>query len=79
MADQPTKGLDVGTKMDVYQTLRDLANEGLAVLTVLTELEEVLNLPDRVLVMREGKIVQSLLAEGLREDQLLQAYYYERE
>jgi len=75
LADQPTAGLDVGAKMDVYRILRELANEGLSILTVLTEMEEVLNLPDRVLVMREGQIVRQLSSQGLNEDELLRSYF----
>lgn len=75
LADQPTVGLDVGTKMEVYRILRELAKEGLSILTVLTEMEEVLNLPDRILVMREGGIVRELIAEGLKEDELLRSYF----
>ena len=78
LADEPTKGLDVGAKMEVYRILRDLANEGLSILTILTELEEVLNLPDRILVMREGEIVREFVGEGLREDELLRSYYAEK-
>lgn len=76
LADQPTAGLDVGAKMDVYRILRELAKEGLSILTVLTEMEEVLNLPDRVLVMREGQIVRELSSQGLREDELLRSYFH---
>jgi len=77
LADQPTVGLDVGTKIEVYRILRDLAKGGLSILTVLTEMEEVLNLPDRILVMREGGIVRELTAEGLKEDELLRSYFEE--
>lgn len=79
LADQPTKGLDVGAKMDVYRILRDLANKGVSILTVLTELEEVLNLPDRIQVIREGEIIREFPAWGLKEDELLHSYYFEKE
>ena len=75
LADQPTVGLDVGTKMEAYGILRRLAKEGMAILAVLTEMEEVLNFPDRVLVMREGEIVRELVGEGLKEDELLRSYF----
>jgi ABC-type sugar transport system ATPase subunit len=75
LADQPTAGLDVGAKMDVYRILRELANEGLSILTVLTEMEEVLNLPDRVLVMREGRIVRQFSSQELSVDELLRSYF----
>jgi ABC-type sugar transport system ATPase subunit len=75
LADQPTIGLDVGTKMEVYRILRELAREGVSILTVLTETEEVLNLPDRILVMREGRIVKELDAKGLKEDELIRSYF----
>jgi ribose transport system ATP-binding protein len=75
LADQPTAGLDVGAKMDVYRILRELAKEGVSILTVLTEMEEVLNLPDRVLVMREGRIVRQFGSQELSEDELLRSYF----
>jgi len=56
LMDQPTIGLDISAKMEIYKLVREFVDNGIPVLTVLTDCEEVLNLPDRILVMHEGKI-----------------------
>jgi len=76
LADQPTKGLDISAKTEIYSLLRKLASEeGIPVLTVLNDLPEVVNLPDRVLVMREGRIVKEFSGEKISEEELLDSYY----
>jgi len=54
--DEPTRGIDVGTKAAVHQLMSDLANEGVAILMISSELPEILGMSDRILVMREGHI-----------------------
>jgi ABC-type sugar transport system ATPase subunit len=56
IADEPTRGIDVGAKAEVHALLRKLANEGAAVLMISSELPEIMGMCDRVMVMREGKI-----------------------
>jgi rhamnose transport system ATP-binding protein len=56
LLDEPTKGVDVGAKFDIHETIRGLAAAGLAVLVVSSDLPEVLSLADRVIVMREGRV-----------------------
>lgn len=75
LMDQPTMGLDVGAKMEIYYLLRKLSDEGIPTLAVLTDLEEVVNLPDRLLVMREGEIVKEFSGEKMNEEELLDSYY----
>lgn len=60
IVDEPTRGIDVGTKSEVHKLLSQKASEGLAVLMISSELPEVLGMADRVLVMREGHIVREL-------------------
>jgi rhamnose transport system ATP-binding protein len=60
IVDEPTRGIDVGTKSEVHKLLSQKAQEGLAVLMISSELPEVLGMADRVLVMREGHIVREL-------------------
>lgn len=55
--DEPTRGIDVGAKLEIHALLRQLADDGLAIVMVSSELEEVIGLSDRVLVMREGRLV----------------------
>jgi len=75
LVDQPTKGLDVGAKTEIYRLLRKLSYEGIPTLAVLTDLEEVVNLPDRLLVMREGAIVREFSHQVMDETELLDSYY----
>jgi ribose transport system ATP-binding protein len=60
LLDEPTRGIDVGAKIAVYQLMRELAASGVAQLMVSSELPEVLGMADRVLVMRDGRIVGEL-------------------
>jgi ABC-type sugar transport system ATPase subunit len=70
--DEPTKGVDVGAKSEIYQVIGDLAAEGLGVVVVSSYLPEVLGLADRVLVMREGLVAGELAAAEATEQQVLQ-------
>jgi rhamnose transport system ATP-binding protein len=56
LLDEPTRGVDVGAKSEIYRLMDDLAKEGKALLLISSELEEVLSMSDRILVMREGRI-----------------------
>jgi ABC-type sugar transport system ATPase subunit len=71
IVDEPTRGVDVGAKQAIYELLADLAADGLAVLIVSSDLEEVLGLAHRILVMRRGQIVAELDGAQATEDQIL--------
>jgi len=71
----PTVGLDIRTKMEVYRVLRDLAKRGIGVVVYLSELPEVVNLPDRVLIMHSGRIVRELAGSEITEENVLKAYF----
>ncbi len=71
VADEPTRGVDVGAKRAIYDLLVSLADEGLGVLLISSELEEVLGLAHRVLVMRAGRIVGELAGEQMTESAVL--------
>lgn len=60
LLDEPTRGVDIGAKSEIYRIVSDLATQGVAVLMVSSELPEVVGLSDRVLVMREGQLVGEL-------------------
>jgi rhamnose transport system ATP-binding protein len=60
IVDEPTRGIDVGTKAEVHRLLSDLAGQGIAILMISSELPEVLGMADRVLVVREGEITAEL-------------------
>ncbi|GAA2578575.1 sugar ABC transporter ATP-binding protein [Dactylosporangium fulvum] len=71
LLDEPTRGVDVGARAELYQVIRRLADEGVGVLLVSSEVPEVLGLSDRVLVMREGRVVREAPAAELDEDTVL--------
>ena len=57
--DEPTRGIDVGAKAEVHRLMRELADSGLAILMISSDLQEVLSISERVLVMKEGRLVKS--------------------
>ncbi|WAX76870.1 sugar ABC transporter ATP-binding protein [Streptomyces sp. KMM 9044] len=71
LLDEPTRGVDVGARAELYAVIRRLADEGLAVLLVSSEVPEVLGLADRVLVLREGDVVHTAPARELDEHRVL--------
>jgi rhamnose transport system ATP-binding protein len=73
IVDEPTRGIDVATKAEVHQLLTDLANSGVAVLMISSELPEVLRVSDRILVMREGRLVAEYPGPGATEEQVMAA------
>jgi ABC-type sugar transport system ATPase subunit len=75
IADEPTRGVDVGAKRAIYDLIHSLAAEGMAVLLISSELEEVLGLAHRVLVMRGGEIVGRLEGDEITEDAVMNASF----
>jgi ABC-type sugar transport system ATPase subunit len=75
IADEPTRGVDIGAKRAIYDLLVSLADEGLGVLLISSELEEVLGLAHRVLVMRAGRIAGELAGEQMTESAVLSAAF----
>jgi ribose transport system ATP-binding protein len=71
LLDEPTRGVDVGARADLYRVIRRLADEGMGVLMVSSEVPEVLGLADRVLVMREGRVLREAPAGELDEETVL--------
>jgi ribose transport system ATP-binding protein len=71
LLDEPTRGVDVGARAELYQVIHDLAAGGVGVLLVSSEVPEVLGLSDRVLVMREGRMVHEAPAAELDEATVL--------
>lgn len=70
--DEPTRGIDVGAKQEIYTMIEQLAAEGKAILMVSSELPEILRLSDRVLVMRGGQVTATLHREQLSEETIMQ-------
>jgi rhamnose transport system ATP-binding protein len=75
IADEPTRGVDVGAKRAIYELINSLAAEGIAVLLISSEHEEILGLAHRVLVMRAGTIVAEFDHETMSEDAVLHAAF----
>ncbi|MFI6095859.1 sugar ABC transporter ATP-binding protein [Lentzea sp. NPDC051213] len=70
IVDEPTRGIDVGTKAEVHRLLSELAGQGVAVLMISSELPEVLGMADRVLVMHEGRLVEELSRAEATEEKV---------
>jgi rhamnose transport system ATP-binding protein len=73
IVDEPTRGIDVGTKAEVHRLLDELVSEGVAVLMISSELPEVVGMADRVLVLREGRLVAELSRAQADEDAIMRA------
>jgi rhamnose transport system ATP-binding protein len=75
IADEPTRGIDVGAKRDIYEVLVRLASDGMAILLISNELEEILGLAHRVLVMRAGRLVAELSGPDMTEEAIVSAAF----
>ncbi len=71
LLDEPTRGVDVGAKQEIYRLMEKLAAEGVAILFVSSDMEEVLNMSDRTLVMHEGRITGELRRNELSEEAIM--------
>jgi len=71
LLDEPTRGVDVGAKAELYKLIRELAETGVCVLLISSEIPEVLGLADRVLVVREGRVIAECAADATDEEQIL--------
>ena len=72
LLDEPTRGIDIGSKQEIYRLMEELAASGVAVLFVSSEMEEVLGMADRALVMHEGAITGELTRDQLSEEAIMQ-------
>jgi rhamnose transport system ATP-binding protein len=69
--DEPTKGIDIGSKAAVHEFMAELVAQGLSVIMVSSELPEVLGMSDRIVVMREGRMVDTIVNKGLKPETLV--------
>lgn len=72
LLDEPTRGIDIGAKHEIYRLMESLAGRGVAVLFVSSEMEEVIGMSDRVLVMHEGQLTGELARNELSEEAIMQ-------
>ena len=73
IVDEPTRGIDVGSKSEIHNLIRDLAAQGYAIIVISSEMPEVLRVSDRVIAMFHGKIMREFAATEVTEDNLVQA------
>ena len=69
--DEPTRGIDVGAKAEIYRLIDELANEGMGIMFISSELPEILGLSDRIYVMQNGRITGELPGPGPPKEQVL--------
>jgi ribose transport system ATP-binding protein len=73
IVDEPTRGIDVGSKSEIHNLLRDLAAQGYAVIVISSEMPEVLHVSDRIVAMYSGRVMRTFTSEEVTEDNLIQA------
>ena len=71
LVDEPTRGIDIGAKAEVHRIVRELASQGVAIVIISSDLPEVLSLADRVIVMREGRIVGEFQGEQATDESVM--------
>lgn len=79
LLDEPTVGVDMGTRAALYRLIQQLAEDGNAVVVISSDLPEVMNLSHRILIMSHGRIVASLEGDDITEDQVLKHFFDEAE
>ncbi|MBM3612568.1 MAG: sugar ABC transporter ATP-binding protein, partial [Alphaproteobacteria bacterium] len=75
LLDEPTRGVDVGARQDIYQLIRDLGREGLAVVLASSDLPELIGLSDRIAILQDGRLREIVAAAGMTEAALLGRLY----
>jgi ribose transport system ATP-binding protein len=73
IVDEPTRGIDVGSKSEIHKLIRDLAAQGYAVIVISSEMPEVLHVSDRIVAMYHGQLVRTFTSDEVTEDSLIQA------
>ncbi|MBL6428978.1 MAG: sugar ABC transporter ATP-binding protein [Maritimibacter sp.] len=73
IVDEPTRGIDVGSKSEIHNLIRELAAQGYAVIVISSEMPEVLHVSDRIVAMFSGRVMREFTAEEVTEDSLIQA------
>ena len=69
--DEPTRGIDVGAKQEIYQLINRLAEEGLGIIVISSEMEEILGITDRLLILSEGRLSGTLMKEEYSQTTVL--------
>jgi ribose transport system ATP-binding protein len=69
--DEPTRGIDVGAKSEIYTIINNLAADGVGIILISSELEEILGMCDRVIVMRQGRVAGQIPCEGATQQKIM--------
>ena len=69
--DEPTRGIDVGTKQEIYQLIKDLAKQGKGIIVISSEMPELIGVSHRILVMHEGHITGELQGENITQEAIM--------
>lgn len=70
--DEPTRGIDVGAKREIYQLMRSLSEQGKTIIMISSEMAEVIGMCDRVLVMKKGTIAGELSGENITQERIME-------
>jgi ABC-type sugar transport system ATPase subunit len=73
IVDEPTRGIDVGSKSEIHNLIRELAGQGYAVIVISSEMPEVLHVADRIVAMYHGRVIRTFTSDEVSEDSLVQA------
>ncbi|MFC4660690.1 sugar ABC transporter ATP-binding protein [Oceanobacillus aidingensis] len=73
LLDEPTRGVDIGAKKEIYSIMNELSEKGVAIIMISSELPEVLGISDRIMVMHEGKVNRTLSREEANQEKIMQA------
>lgn len=76
LLDEPTRGVDIGARHELYRLIRQLSDEGRAVMIASSDLPELLGLADRIAIMRDGTLAEIVMTEGMHEADLLSRFYH---
>ena len=70
--DEPTRGVDIGAKAQIYAILRDLADQGVGIVAISSELPELIGISDRILVLHQGRIAGEVEGDDMNEETIMQ-------
>jgi ABC-type sugar transport system ATPase subunit len=76
LLDEPTRGVDIGARSELYRLIRQASDQGMAVVMASSDLPELLGLSDRIAILRDGRLGEIVTAEGLTEAALLARFYH---
>ena len=77
LLDEPTRGVDVGAKYDIYALLREIAEKGVGILVVSSDHEEIIHLCSRIMIFKDGRLVNTVVNSEMTEQALLALCYGE--